>query len=202
MRRENSFFNVILIQWFQDKAWLYGRDNSYLARRRWNWITRRSISRQLTPESNHTCLPACDIIVVMRVRALYTPFTAKCSRPVRPAADQQDETTRAATLHRMFVRTSISLDIARRVRLYVSRRARFARAYSLPTISFTRTCDVTRYTLAFWSIQFVARIVTVDARLVVLFIFKTRQYAIQSRLLRDVCSSSNEKAFLHSHILF
>lgn len=70
-------------------------------------------------ESNHTCLPACDIIV-MRVRALYTPFTAKCSRPVRPAADQQDETTRAATLHRMFAGTSISLDIARRVRLYLA----------------------------------------------------------------------------------
>lgn len=39
----------------------------------------------------------------MRVRALYTPFTAKCSQPVRPAADQQDETTRAATYARPHV---------------------------------------------------------------------------------------------------
>lgn len=130
----------------------------------------------------------------MRVRALYTPFTAKCSRPARPAADQQDETTRAATSHRMLARTSISLDIARRVRLYLA--VCVSRVPARCRLFHSRArmrCYALHYRLAIWSIQFVARIVTLDAKLAVLFIFKTRQHAIQSQLLRDVCRFSPEK---------
>lgn len=82
----------------------------------------------------------------MRVRALYTPFTAKCSRPAGPAADQQDETTRAATSHRMLARTSISLDIARRVRLYIAVCVSRVPARCL-TVSFTCAHAMLRTTL-------------------------------------------------------
>lgn len=89
----------------------------------------------------------------MRVRALYMPFTAKCSRPVGPTVDQQDETTRAATTsHRMLARTSISLDIARRIRLYLAaprRAAPCAFRACLPAANcfiHACACDVTHYT--------------------------------------------------------
>jgi len=117
---------------------------------RWNWIAPGGQSRALPLEFNHTCLPACDIIV-MRVRALYTPFRAKCTvQSVDEASDQQDETTRAATSHRMFVRTSISLDIACRAMSDCTSpcafRACLLAADAADGFIHARACDVTHYT--------------------------------------------------------
>lgn len=99
------------------------------------------------------------ILVYPRVTLLSCAFehftrhlerSALCSRSMKLAADQQDETTRAATSHRMFVRTSISLDIACRAMSDCTSpcafRACLLAADAADGFIHARACDVTHYT--------------------------------------------------------
>jgi len=154
---------------------------------RWNWIAPGGQSRALPLEFNHTCLPACDIIV-MRVRALYTPFRAKCTvQSVDEASGRSAGWNDACGDVAPYVRPHVDFPwhcVSCNVRLYLAMCVSRVSACCRRRWWFHSRARMRRYalyyTLAIWGIQFVARIVTVDARLVVLFIFKTRRHVIQS----------------------
>lgn len=120
------------------------RDNSRsLARKRWNWIAPGGRSRALPLECNHTCLPACDIIV-MRVRALYTPFTAKCTVQSAGEARGRPGGRDVAPYARPHVDFPWHC-ASRNVRLYLAMCvSRVPACYRRDGFIHARACDVTR----------------------------------------------------------
>jgi len=156
-------------------------------------------SRAPPSESNHTCLPACDIIV-MRVRALYTPFTAKCSWPVRPAAGRMKRhVRRRRTVCSSARRFPLTLRAASD---YASPCAFRACLLAVECFIHARACDVTHYTTCSRSEAFSSLPESSRWMRDWLSYLYSRLAGTPFSYRRDVCRFSSEKMFLRSHISF